>query len=56
MEDARAVLEAMQRAELPKPAKRHRRILFPLVGLFLFAAAMYATHAHVVGSAAAAAR
>jgi hypothetical protein len=53
MADERALLEAMRRAKLPKPAKRHRRILFLLVGLFLLGAATYVTHAHVIETAAA---
>jgi hypothetical protein len=43
MADEKALLEAMRRAK-PKPAKRHRRILFLLVGLFLLGAGTYVTH------------
>jgi hypothetical protein len=52
MADQRALFESMQKVGLPDPklttAKWQRWILLLLVGLFLFATAVYATREHVV--------
>ena len=52
MADQRTLFESMHKVGLPDAkattSKRQRWILFLLVGLFLFATGIYATHEHVV--------